>query len=273
MIMMLAAAIAAQTPASAETPPVTVPDINALAITLVKPAFPATAVAADADGSVVNLRVIVDENGSPISAVCIGGCHPMLKDAAELAAMTSRFKKLVKDGRPIKYQGTLMYTFVVKRVDWFRFATALESTRLFDNISLGPVAQMLSDDHSKERTSLLSLDEKGTTYETRQKVLMEVGSAVRAKLEGTERWLFDLGLALRRVTFWQLVGGPVDRPKLQKSISDLAPVIDKAPEEVSKELLDELRTISRYEVSMEMPERELRAEIGGLTRNLGPYLR
>lgn len=270
--MMLAAATAAQTAASAETPPVTVPDINALAITLVKPAFPETAVAADADGSVVNLRVIVDENGSPISAVCIGACHPMLKDAAELAAMNSRFKKLVKDGRPIKYQGTLIFTFVVKRVNWFRFATALESTRLFDNISLGAVAQMLSDEHSKERASLLSLDEKGTSYETRQKVLRDVGSAMRAKLEGNERWLFDLGLALRRVTFWQLVGGPVDRQKLQKAIRELEPVIDNAPGEVSKGLLDELRTISKYEVSMEMPERELRAGIGALTRKLGPYL-
>ncbi|MEO7673924.1 MAG: energy transducer TonB [Pyrinomonadaceae bacterium] len=251
-----------------------VPDINGLAVSLVKPAFPETAVAVDADGRTVSLRVIVDENGNVLSATCSLTCHSMLKDAAQLAAMTSKFKPLRKDGRPIKYQGALLYTFVVNRVDWFRFGTAVESTRQFDNISLGPVAQILSADFAKEKAALLTLDANGgADYDTRQKVLSEVISLFKSKLEGFDLWRFELGLALRRVTFWPQAGGPIDRAELQETIDGLAASISSAPEGVSQPLIKELTAISKYRVSPDISERDLRQAIFNLSRNVAPYLR
>ncbi|MEJ7849005.1 MAG: energy transducer TonB [Pyrinomonadaceae bacterium] len=98
-----------------------VPDINGMAVSLIKPAFPETAVDVDADGTTVSLRVIVDENGNVTSAICSLMCHSMLKDAAELAAIQSKFKPMTKEERPVKYQGMLLYTFVVNR--WIGFAS------------------------------------------------------------------------------------------------------------------------------------------------------
>jgi len=66
--VLLHTAVTGQNPAS--TPRTSVPDINGMAISLVKPAFPETAVAAQADGSAVSLFVAVSENGNVISAKC-----------------------------------------------------------------------------------------------------------------------------------------------------------------------------------------------------------
>ena len=253
--------------------PVDVPDLNGMAVTLVKPAFPETAVDVGADGESVIVRVVVDEHGNAVSATCSLACHAMLKDAAEAAALQSKFRPLLKNGAAIRYQGTLMFTYVVKRVDWFRFATAIESTRQFDNLSLGPVAQNLSADHAKEKASLLSLDDKGVVFETRQKVIAEVITSIRAKLKGMDAWRFDLGLALRRVSFWPQAAEAINRADLQKSINDLGAVISTAPEGVSEPLINALTVISKYKVSTDMPERELRKAISEMYMNVGKALR
>lgn len=250
-----------------------VPDINGMAVSLVKPAFPETAVAVDADGAGVVLRVIVDENGNVVSATCSKTCHSMLKDAAELAAIQSKFKPMTKDGRPVKYQGTLLYTFIVNRVDWFRFGTAIESTRQFDNISLGPVAQILSAEFSKEKESLLTLDVKGVDYDTRQKVIAEVVGSFKTKLKGVDLWRFDLGMSLRRITFWPQAGGLIDRVELQKAIDGLSNNISSSPESVSELLIKELTVISKYRVPPDISERDLRQAIVGFTRNIAPHLK
>lgn len=271
LLTVLAAAIFAQPPVAER--PFDVPDINGMAIVLEKPAFPETAVAADADGSAVSLKVVVDENGNVISAVCSLTCHPMLKDAAELAALKSKFKPLIKDGRAVKYQGHLLYTFVVNRVDWFRFGTALESTRQFDNISLGPVAQILSAEFAAEKAKLLALDAKGTDYETRQKVIAEVAAFFKSKLKGTDLWRFELSLALRRVSFWPQAGEAIDRTELQASIDALAAAIASPPEGTSDLLIKELTAISKYRIPADISERDLRKAISDMYRNVSQHLR
>lgn len=271
LILVLSAFSRAQPPAERLY---MVPDINGMAVTLVKPAFPETAVAANADGEVVIVHVVVDENGTVVSAKCSTACHAMLRDAAESAAIQSKFKPLVREGRAIRYEGTLQYTFVVSRVDWFRFGTALESTRQFDNISLGPVAQFLPGDYAKERSSLIALDANGgADYDTRQKVLTEVTSAIRSRLKGTDLWRYELGLALRRVTFWTQAGESTDRTELQKAFQNLTNVAVSAPEGVSADLVKELSTMSKYRVPADLPERDLRKAIVDMQRKLGPYLK
>ena len=269
-VLFLSGSLLAQPPAERI---VDVPDINGMAVTLVKPAFPETAVDVGADGESVVVKVVVNEHGNVVSATCSLTCHAMLKDAAETAALQSKFKPLMKDGAAIRYQGTLLYTYVVKRVDWFRFATAIESTRQFDNLSLGPVGQILSADHAKEKASLASLDEKGVDFDTRQKVIAEVVSSIRAKLKGMDAWRFDLGLALRRVTFWPQAAEIINRAELQKAIDDLGAVIARAPEGVSEPLIRELTVMSKYKIPSEIPERELRKAISEMYMNIGKGLR
>ena len=271
MLIGIAHSSAAQT-APAE-PRISVPDINGMAITLVKPAFPETAVVTGADGAAVSLRVVVDENGNPISAQCSISCHPMLKEAAELAAIQSKFKPLVKDGRPVKYEGILLYSFVVTHVNWYRFGTALESVRQFDNISAGPMAQILSGDFAAEKTRLLGLDAPGVDLNTRWKVIAEVESSLRKKLKGLDLWRFEVGMALRRVTFWTMAGERTDRAAMQKAIDALPAHIAAAPEGVSEQVITGLTALSKYRVTAEIPERELRQAINDLSRKIPPDLK
>jgi hypothetical protein len=245
-----------------------VPDINGLAITLVKPAFPEAAVDVGADGATVTLRVVVNENGDVVSAHCSMTCHPMLKDAAELAALMSKFKPHAPDGRPTKYEGTLLYTFVVKHVNWYRFGTALESTRQFDNISLGPVAQILTSEFGTEKAKLMTLDESGVSYDKRQKVISEVIGTIKSKLKGIDLWRFEVGMALRQVTFWTQAGEKTDRAALQRALDALPGHISSAPEEVSDLVKTEIAALSKLSVTPEIPERELRAAISKLSRRI-----
>lgn len=250
-------------------PPISVPDINGLAVDLVKPAFPETALAADADGSVVSLKVIVDEDGNVISAICSLNCHPMLKDAAELAAASSRFTPLFQDGRAVRYEGILLYTFVVERVNWFRFGTALESTRQFDNISLGPVAQILSARYDDEKALLLSLDANGgVDYDARQNGIRKVELSIKTKLKGRDLWNFEIGMALRRVTFWTMAGERTNRSELQAALDELPAYVSSAPEGVPEQTLRDLTTLSKYRVRSDLPEQELREAIRNLAKNI-----
>lgn len=266
--IVLSAAVSSLPQKTPDSRPVDVPDINGMAVSLIKPAFPETAIAVDADGATTVVRVVVDENGIPVSAQCSLDCNAMLKDAAEQAALNSRFKPLVVKGKPVKYQGTLMFTFVVARVNWVRFATALESVRQFDNLSVGPVAQMLSTDFAKEKEKLLSLDVEGVTFETRQKVLTEVTTAIKSRLKDTELWHFDLASALRRISFWTMAAEHTDRAELQKSIEAISSVIASAPEGTSDQLLSDLRTVAAYRVPADLKEQDLRRAIFELTKKV-----
>lgn len=246
-----------------------VPDINGRAITLVKPQFPQTATAVSADGLAVSLLVTVDESGNVISAKCSLDCHPMLRDAAEIAASTSKFRPLLnKEGQAIKYEGILLYTFVVDRVDWFRFGTAFESVRQFDNISVGPVAQILSDRYADEKSRLLALDAKGTELETRWKNMREVEASLKGKLAAGELWRFEIGMALRLVTFWTMAGSQTDRGELQTAIDKLPKLIIAAPGDIPASTIDALTTVSRYRVPSELAERDLRQAINNMTRGI-----
>jgi hypothetical protein len=245
-----------------------VPDIYRMIISMVEPAFPETSAAAGADGMPVSVRVVIDESGSVLAANCSADCHPLLKDAAEMAARSSKYRPLMRDGQPVRYDGFLSYTYVVSRIDWARFGTSLESTRQFDNISLYPVAQMLSKTYSDEKSRLLALDTKGTELEMRWKVIREVEDSIRSKLKGRDLWRFETSMALRRVTFWAMAGERTNRVDLQKAISELPRFIDAAPEGVSAELIQQLTDVSKFKVSEEMPEKELREALMKMTRNI-----
>lgn len=249
-------------------PRIVVPDINGRATSLVKPAFPETAVAVGADGSGVTLKVVVDEGGNVISAQCSLNCHPMLKDAAELAAATSKFQPLIKDGRAVKYEGILIYTFVVDRVDWYRFGTSFESVRQFDNISLGPAANILPVRYADEKARLLALDAKGVDLETRWKVMREVEGELKKKLKNGDLWRFEIGMALRLVTFWTMAGELTNRAEMQKAIDALPKYIERAPADIPADTLGALTEVSKYRVPAELPERELRQAIMAMTRNI-----
>ena len=102
--------------------------LNGKAVSLPKPAYPAEARDAKAEGAVA-VDVIVDEAGAVIGAeaqvqdqsvkksedgtwIEIREVHPALRAAAEEAAMNARFSPTLLSGQPVQVKGRIVYNFV-----------------------------------------------------------------------------------------------------------------------------------------------------------------
>jgi TonB family protein len=79
------------------------------ALTKVAPIYPPIAKQANASGA-VQVAIIIGENGRVIEAKAISG-HPALRSAAEEAAMKWVFKPASLDGKPMRQQDVLTFTF------------------------------------------------------------------------------------------------------------------------------------------------------------------
>ena len=102
-------------PAATPTPPrapISGGVLNGKAISLPKPAYPPIARAAHASGTVV-VQVLIDENGSVVSAKALSG-HPLLQAAAVGAAKSARFSPTKLSGQPVKVTGVIQYNFVAQ---------------------------------------------------------------------------------------------------------------------------------------------------------------
>src|SRR4029079_9692266 len=84
--------------------------LNGRATYLPTPEFPAAAAAVNARGSVV-VQILIGRSGAVESARAISG-HPLLRPAAEQAAMEATFAPVTIDGKPIRVNGTVEYRFI-----------------------------------------------------------------------------------------------------------------------------------------------------------------
>ncbi len=74
-----------------------------------QPEYPAAAKAVGAKGNVA-VDILIDENGNVEEAKAVSG-HPLLRSAAEKAAMQTRFKPNLLSGNPVKTKGVLVFIF------------------------------------------------------------------------------------------------------------------------------------------------------------------
>lgn len=86
--------------------------ITGLALSLPKPAYPAIAKQAGAQGP-VNVQVLIDETGKVISAKAVKG-NPMLLAAAQQAAYGARFSPTRLGEQAVKVSGVITYNFVLQ---------------------------------------------------------------------------------------------------------------------------------------------------------------
>jgi periplasmic protein TonB len=94
------------------TAPISGGVLNGKAISLPKPPYPPIARAAHAAGTVV-VQVLIDENGSVVSAHAVSG-HPLLQAVAVAAARQARFSPTKLSGQPVKVTGVIQYNFVAQ---------------------------------------------------------------------------------------------------------------------------------------------------------------
>jgi protein TonB len=83
--------------------------VNGIAISLPKPAYPTPALTLNVQGK-VDVQILIDETGKVVSAKAASG-HPLLRSAAERAAMTARFKPTLLSTVPVKATGVIVYNF------------------------------------------------------------------------------------------------------------------------------------------------------------------
>lgn len=102
----------APTPKPTPHAPISGGVLNGKAVHLVTPPYPAIARSAHASGA-VQVQVLIDENGSVISAHAVSG-HPLLQAAAVAAARASRFTPTKLSGQPVKVNGVIIYNFVAQ---------------------------------------------------------------------------------------------------------------------------------------------------------------
>jgi hypothetical protein len=268
-IIVLMASIAALGQEDGEKERVySVPDLNGRAMLLIRPEIPGD-VAVKEDGTTLTVKVLVDANGDVISAKCSLDCPPAAAGPAETAATASKFRPLFINGRAVKYGGTLMYTIAVEKVNWYRFATALQSTYTFDNLSLGPVAAMLTNEFAKERGELQNLD-NGVELPVRWETIKGVRDSIRGKLKDGDAWWFDLGFAMREVTSPFQSDKKLDLSEVQAAIANLAKFVESAPSEVPPATVENLRTLSTYKIDPAMPPQKVRQAIFKLASSIRP---
>jgi hypothetical protein len=245
-----------------------VPDLNGRAMLLVRPDIPGD-VAVKEDGNTLTVKVVVDANGDVVSAKCSPACPHAAAGLAEAAAAASKFRPLFINGRAVKYDGTLMYTIAVEKVNWYRFATALQSTYIFDNLSLGPVAAMLTNEFAGERGKLHDLDH-GVELPVRWETIKGVRNSIRGKLQGRDAWWFDLGFAVREVTSPFQSDKKLDLSEVQEAVSNLAKFVESAPPDVPPATVETLRTLSTYKIDPATPPQEARQAIFKLASGIRP---
>jgi periplasmic protein TonB len=86
--------------------------ITGQATALPQPPYPAIARTAGIQGR-VSVQVLIDEHGNVVSATAIDG-HPMLKLAAQKAAMQAKFKPTLLSEQPVKVSGVITYDFKLR---------------------------------------------------------------------------------------------------------------------------------------------------------------
>ena len=84
--------------------------LNGKASSLPRPPYPPAARAVRASGA-VSIQVLIDENGEIFSAAPVSG-HPLLRNAARIAACGSKFMPTRLSGQPVKVSGIITYNFV-----------------------------------------------------------------------------------------------------------------------------------------------------------------
>lgn len=83
--------------------------VNSSAISLPQPAYPPAAKAVGA-GGLVNVEVLIGEEGNVISAHAVSG-HPFLRRVSETAAQGAKFRPTLLSGVPVKVSGIIVYNF------------------------------------------------------------------------------------------------------------------------------------------------------------------
>jgi TonB family protein len=134
------------------------------ALRRVQPAYPPVAKAARAQGP-VQVTVTINENGEVTDTSILSG-HPLLRDAALNAARQWRFKPTLKDGSPVKVQGTLTFNFTLQDDDPAQSGELKEDHLIMREFSNGMMTNRTPKKESLGEQTIEGLKAEGTRWTT-----------------------------------------------------------------------------------------------------------
>lgn len=233
--------------------------INGKALTLPKPEYPAAAQAVNASGA-VNVQVTIDENGNVISAAAISG-HPLLRQAAEQAALQSTFKPTTLSGQPVKVTGVIIYNFVPSKNEpsneeklmMMGLGAFLSISNIIpnDEWETPKKEDFLDTPQIAEELAPLTLITKETGKEKRGEIIDKVIIALGNKLTGDDAWQFKFGKEFGALMLDLKMSGEtadhnIDETAVKTRLFRLKDLISSAPVDFPQDILGKFKEIVTF---------------------------
>ena len=270
LYIFLVLIISVSTGISAQTPQVTPKPIsggvlNGKAIKLEKPEYPAAAMAVKASGT-VSVQVLVSETGNIVSASAVSG-HPLLRQAAEQAALASAFAPTTLSGQPVKVSGIIVYNFVPAKSEevpiWGigMFLSFLEKAdpeliqMIGDEKELSGILTEMANNIPPELASEKPLIDKlaKSNEADRQTTAGELNRSLRKHFNQSELWQIEIGenlagVLLEMVKYMRNLENnyPVSETSLRMNLEKIKTSLAVKPKDVSEEQVKHFRNIAAF---------------------------
>lgn len=274
---------------------------DAKALLLSKPVYPIEAREAGAEGK-VKVEITIDESGSVISAKAVSG-PPALYEAAQDAALKSRFSVPKVGGQGTKVSGLLNYNFLIETPNWFKVGydiAVIEKVPSLGFFQIPVIKKLVQSDWQTEIDLLARLQtirdeekkaladmpvEKPVLMNSRtptsasqsmsmrlnippqdpQKISIsqELIASLRGRLANDDVSLWQLNLGTAFIKVQEISRNPNTR---QTAVEILKPFVQNAPENVPAEYLEQLKKL--IDLFDNQSSVEIRDAIGSTIANL-----
>jgi TonB family protein len=267
---------------------------GAKALYLAKPVYAVQARESGADGK-VKVEIEIGEDGSVTSAKAVSG-EPALFDAAQNAALASRFSVPKVDGRGTKVSGSLNYDFIIETPNWFKvgydvaligkapslayfqtavikkviqpdWKTELDSLAQLQEIRRAEKKELADMPDEPVRSGTIGRTSGSQTLQMRlpiptqnpQKIVIaqNLFPALQARLAGDAANLWQLNLGAAFIKVQEVYRNPATRGSAGEV---LKPYLDNAPGGVSTEIIEQLKKL--VEAFENNSSGDIRNEIG-----------
>ncbi|MBA3634166.1 MAG: energy transducer TonB [Acidobacteria bacterium] len=250
---------------------------EAKAVILAKPTYSNEAKEAGAEGK-VKVQIEIDEDGGVTSAKAVSG-HQLLYEAAQTAALKSKFLTPKINGQREKTSGYLNYNFLIEMPNWFKVGYDLalvEKVPTIDFLQTAIIKKAFQPDWQTENDLILQLAEikranpnKNEPLFVNKTVINSVGrnsasqrgetrlnipqqnyeqvsvsqnliSHLRGRLGNDEKSLWQFNLGVDLIKFQELFRNPKTRPE---SFEFLRRFVQDAPADIQPDFLQQLKNL------------------------------
>jgi TonB family protein len=244
--------------------------LNGKALSLPKPEYPADARTSKIGGT-VKVQVLIDENGTVVSARTISGFENVsLRVAAENAALRATFSPTRLNGKPVKVSGVVVYNFVAEKRNEERLkvlgvSAFLTITRLFssdldkfkvifdeEELFKNEIEQYPEFAAEFKTLQLLEKTSIGNRYDAIDKALLSIYS----RLDESEKWQYEAGKNLGEMMgslMWSMASGDgefdlekIDDAGIKLNLNRIRDLILSVPPDFPRDVLQRLNALADF---------------------------